>query len=106
MARADKASRFAADSARHGGASGAVLKVRITFWNAKYVRSDDVSWQSQGFDACRADTTTRSGQPEWCLKDPRQVEVIDVRQIAPGERLPAFEGELLSLPAVPQGRGR
>ena len=100
VARADKASRFAADSARHGGVSGAVLKLRITFWNAKYVRSDDVSWQSQGFDACRADTTTRSGQPEWCLKNPRQVEVIDVRQIAAGDRLPAFEGEVLSLPTV------
>ena len=105
VARADKASRFAADSARHGGVSGAVLKLRITFWNAKYVRSDDVSWQSQGFDACRADTTTRSGQPEWCLKDPRQVEVIDVRQIAPGERLPAFEVEMLSLAAVRNAAG-
>ena len=105
VARADKASAFASDSGRHGGASGAVLKLRITFWNAKYVRSDDVAWQSQGFDACRADRTSRSGKPEWCLKDPRQVEVIDVRQIAAGDRLPAFEGEVLSLPAVRNAAG-
>ena len=65
VARADKASAFAPTAAARRRERR--RPARITFWNAKYVRSDDVSWQSQGFDACRADRTSRSGKPEWCL---------------------------------------
>ena len=100
VAHADKASRFAANCPRHGGDAGAVVKVRITFTKPKYVKYNDSSWHSQGYDACRADTTSRSGLPEWCLKDSRQVEVLEIRNIACGEDMPAFEDEALSLSAV------
>ena len=70
VARADKASRFGANCSRHGGESGAVVKVRINFTRAKYVPYDDRSWISEGYDACRSERTSRSGHPEWCLKSP------------------------------------
>ena len=102
VARADKASKFGANCSRHGGESGAVVKVRISFTRAKYVRYDDHSWISEGYDACRAERTSRSDHPEWCLKSPSQVKVLDVRPIACGAGLPAFEGEAMSLGAVRQ----
>ena len=102
VARADKASKFAANCPRHGGPSGAVIKVRITFTNAKYTNYNDQSWQSEGYDACRAEKTSASPHPEWCLKRAEQVEVLEIRPIACGEELPAFEGEALSLGAVRQ----
>ena len=105
VARADKASKFAANCSRHGGASGAVVKVRITFQNAKYVRSDDKSWRSEGYDACRTDRTSLSDNPEWCLASPSQVEVLEIRQIPCGEQLPAFEAELLALHVVRRKAG-
>eukprot|EP00961_Rhodomonas_salina_P250279 3383451-Rhodomonas_salina.2 len=102
VARADKASKFAANCQRHGGDTGAVVKVRITFTRAKYVSSDDRSWLSEGYDACRAERTSLSPYPEWCLKRPDQVEVLEVRSIACGDNLPAFEGEAMSLAVVRQ----
>ena len=97
-----KASRFGAECSRHGGESGAVVKVRINFTRAKYVHYDDRSWISEGYDACRAERTSRSDHPEWCLKSPSQVKVLEVRPIACGAGLPAFEGETMSLGAVRQ----
>ena len=102
VAHADKASRFAANCPRHGGDAGAVVKVRITFTRAKYVSYNDRSWISEGFDACRAERTSSSPYPEWCLKSARQVEVLEIRSIACGSRLPAFEGENISLAVVRQ----
>ena len=97
---ADKASRFAASCSRHGGEAGAVVQVRITFTNPKYVRFNDNTWQAEGFDACRADRTSASANPEWCLKSPSQVVVQEIRKIQCGDDLPAFEGEAISLGSV------
>jgi hypothetical protein len=102
VARADKASKFAANCPRHAGDAGAVVKVRITFSKAKYVTYDDKTWQSQGYDACRADKTSFSPHPEWCVKNPSQLEVLDIRRVQCGSELPAFEGERLSLFVVRQ----
>ena len=100
VAHADKASRFAANCMRHDGDSGAVLKVRISFQRAKYVSHDDQSWLSQGYDACRAERTSSSSLPEWCLKHASQIEVLEIRRIACGDHLPAFEDEAMSLSVV------
>ena len=100
VAHADKASRFAANCSRHDGDSGAVLKVRISFQRAKYVSHDDNSWLSQGYDACRAERTSSSPLPEWCLKHASQIEVLEIRRIACGDHLPAFEDEAMSLSVV------
>eukprot|EP00966_Prymnesium_polylepis_P278746 6439555-Prymnesium_polylepis.1 len=102
IARADKASKFAANCQRHGGDSGAVVKVRITFTRPKYVEFNDNSWLSEGYDACRAERTSGSPHPEWCLKSTDQVEVLEVRPIPCGDELPAFEGEAMSLGTVRQ----
>jgi len=100
VARADKASRFAATCSRHGGDAGAVVEVRITFARAKYVRYNDSTWQAEGFDACRAERTSASEHPEWCLKSPSQVVVKEIRKVHCGVDRPAFEGEALSLGGV------
>jgi len=100
VAHADKASRFAANCPRHGGDAGAVVEVRITYTRAKYCKNNNGSWQDEGYDACRADQTTNSSHPEWCLKHSSQVQVVDIRKIECGVQLPAFEGEALSLGAV------
>ena len=68
---ADKASRFAASCSRHGGEAGAVVQVRITFTNPKYVRFNDNTWQAEGFDACRADRTSASANPEVVSQEPK-----------------------------------
>ena len=31
---------------------------------------DDLGWQAEGYDACRADHTSRSNHMEWCIADP------------------------------------
>ena len=104
VAHHDKAFRFAANCPRHGGDAGVVVKVRITFSNAKYVRGDDQNWQSQGYDACRAEYTSASTRMEWCLKRPGQVEFLAIQPIECGAALPGFElpefEEALSLDAV------
>ena len=81
VAEEDKARRFAQDKSRHGGDEGALLKVKITFYNPKYVNSNDNTWQSQGYDACRAARTTASSNPEWCVKDASQVELLSIERV-------------------------
>jgi hypothetical protein len=73
VARADKASKFASNCSRHGGDAGAVVEVRIAFNRAKFVAYDDHTWIAEGYDACRAERTSRSPHPEWCVKSPHQV---------------------------------
>jgi len=97
----DKAFKFAANCPRHQGDSGAMVKVRITFTKAKYVRSDNLCWQAEGYDACRTEYTSRSTHPEWCLKYASQVEVLEVMSVPCGGDLPNFDyEEHLSLPMV------
>ena len=82
VAEYDKARRFAQDKSWHGGAGGcALLEVKITFRNPKYVKSDDDTWQRQGFDACRADRTSMSRNMEWCVKNKSQVTVMGVERV-------------------------
>ena len=82
VAREDKARRFAQNKSRHGGEEGALIKVKITFSNPKYVESNDTSWQSQGYDACRASSTSASTNMEWCVKDASQVEVLNIERVS------------------------
>ena len=79
VAPEDKARRFAL--ANRGG--GALVEVRINVANPKYVRTDDKTWQAQGYDACCAHETRMSANLEWCVLDPTQVQVIGVTRVVP-----------------------
>jgi hypothetical protein len=81
VARKDKATKFSLDRNRHLGETGGLLGVLVTYTNAKYVKSNDTSWISEGYDACRADETDFSTNMEWCIKDASQVEIISVQEI-------------------------
>lgn len=104
VAHHDKAFRFAANCPRHGGDAGAVVKVRITFTNAKYVRGDDTTWRTEGHDACRTEYTSSSTIMEWCLASVSQVEFLAIHAVECGTSLPSFElpgfEESLSLEGV------
>ena len=82
VAQEHKARRFAANGARHGGSRGGLVTVIISFSRAKYVSTDDLGWQAEGFDACRTDSTSASGNMEWCVKSSAQVRVLSVQPVA------------------------
>ena len=60
VARYEKAHKFALAFDRHGGKTGGMLEVIISFRNPKYASYEDDDWQDQGHDACRADETAAS----------------------------------------------
>jgi hypothetical protein len=78
VAREDKARRFAEEAERHGSSAGGLVEVIVSFRNPKYVSSDDTGWRYEGYDACRAETTSRSPNMEWCIKDASQVKVVRI----------------------------
>ena len=43
--------------------------------------SNDYGWQSEGYDACRAERTTASTNMEWCIRDARQIEVTGIEKV-------------------------
>ena len=53
----------------------------MTFYNAKYVDSNDTGWREEGHDACRAESTSASTNMEWCIRDRSQVEVIRISKV-------------------------
>ena len=59
VGREGKALRFARDGSRHGGNAGGLIKVKVRVYNPKLTETDDRAWRYEGFDACRADYTTR-----------------------------------------------
>ena len=82
VAREDKATRFAKQRAQETGAAyGGLVELLVAVRNAKYVISNDYHWQSEGYDACRAERTSASTNMEWCIRDPQQVEVVRVRPV-------------------------
>ena len=70
VGRPDKALRFARNKAWHGGDEGALLEVLVSIARPKFVSEDDLGWQAEGYDACRADHTSRSNHMEWCIAAP------------------------------------
>ena len=64
---------------KRGAQYGGLVELRVTVRNPKYVLSNDYHWQSEGYDACRAERTSASTNMEWCIRDPTQIEVIRVR---------------------------
>ena len=92
VAQREKALRFAQDTARHGGRLGGLVEVLVSFHKAKYVRSNDTTWRQEGFDACRADETTRSTNMEWCIANRSQVQVMQISPVeVPGGAIAAAE---------------
>jgi len=82
VARQDKATRFAKDRARQAGESvGGLVELLVTVCNPKYVISNDYHWQTEGYDACRAERTSLSTNMEWCILSPRQIRVIRVTAV-------------------------
>ena len=89
----DKAKTFAENFERHGSNVGGLVQCRIHYDNPKFTQSDDTSWQAEGYDACRSDSTSRSSRPEWCVTDPSQIEVISIEQVVSGSNTVAETDE-------------
>lgn len=82
VAREDKARRFAHQGAvETGDEYGGLVHLVVTVANPKYVLSNDYHWQSEGYDACRAERTTASTNMEWCIRDAHQIEVTGVEKV-------------------------
>ena len=90
VGRADKATRFAMDTRRHGSDVGGLIECACTIRSPKFVetnsRWNDDAWRAEGHDACRGDCTTFSGgggspNMEWCIADPQQVRVTRVFRV-------------------------
>ncbi|CAH0369106.1 unnamed protein product [Pelagomonas calceolata] len=47
----------------------------------KHVDRDDKSWAREGYEACRAQRTRVSHQPEYCVADPKKVRVASVEEV-------------------------
>uniref|UniRef100_A0A7S0A4G8 PARP catalytic domain-containing protein n=1 Tax=Pyrodinium bahamense TaxID=73915 RepID=A0A7S0A4G8_9DINO len=80
FANQDKAIRFAKDTSRHGG-EPALVEVRVCTRTMKKVVGDDSSWQRQGYDACYPSHTSKSRNPEWCLKSCEHIVVKGIRKV-------------------------
>ena len=82
----EKALKFARSANWHGSCDGALIEVtvRIDPTKVKHARHDDHTWQEQGYDACRARRTSKSSQPEWCLRNPKKIKVVRVEPVAAG----------------------
>ena len=86
VARREKAERFAREAQpqtgrpRHDQAVGALVEVLVTVRNPKFVEVNPhynyTEWRAAGHDSCRAECTTGSTNPEWCIGDRSQVQVI------------------------------
>jgi hypothetical protein len=82
VAREDKATKFAQLRATQtSNGFGGLVELLVTIQNPKYVISNDYVWQSQGYDACRAERTSASTNIEWCITDPRQIKVLNIKPI-------------------------
>ena len=79
----EKAERYARNENWHGSSRGAVLEVtvRLPPNKVKHVDRDDKSWAREGYEACRAQRTRVSHQPEYCVADPKKVRVASVEEV-------------------------
>jgi hypothetical protein len=82
VAREDKATRFAHQRAEETGQGGGLVELLVTVRNPKMVMYNDYTWQSEGYDACRAEKTSASTNMEWCILEPSQVRVLNVTRVA------------------------
>jgi uncharacterized membrane protein YgcG len=82
----EKALKFARSANWHGSCDGALIEVtvRIDPTKVKHAKHDDDTWQEAGYDACRARRTSKSSQPEWCLRNPKKIKVVRVEPVAAG----------------------
>ena len=78
VARQDKARRFAQQRALETGQLGGLVELLVTIYNPKYVLYNDVSWQTEHYDACRAEKTSASTNMEWCILRPSQIQVVSI----------------------------
>mmetsp|Transcript_55878 Transcript_55878/g.92448 ORF Transcript_55878/g.92448 Transcript_55878/m.92448 type:complete len:189 (+) Transcript_55878:76-642(+) len=85
VARYDKAHKFALAIDRHGGDSGGMVEVIISFRDPKYVPFEDDRWLDEGYDACRADQTAASTNMEWCVASADQVQVLRIWEVDPDD---------------------
>lgn len=69
-----KAERFAHD---FGQGAPALVRCRLTVQKPCYVDGDDAGWRQRGHDGCRASSTSRSANPEWCVVS-SCIEVLEV----------------------------
>ena len=57
------------------------MELLVTVKNPKFVSGNDKGWQAEGYDACRAESTSASTHMEWCIKDPKQIKVLRVTPV-------------------------
>ena len=81
VGRKDKALNFARSKSRHGGAEGGLVTAIISFEYPKFTSGDCDDWTYEGYDACRAERTSRSDKMEWCVREPGQVQVHAIEQV-------------------------
>lgn len=70
-----KAERFAHD---YGGSMPALLRCSIYVDNPICTQGDCRDWQALGYDSCRAEWTSKSSNPEWCIASSENIKIIEV----------------------------
>ena len=100
LAHHAKARHFAEDAARHGGTVGGLVEVLVQINKPKFVPSDNQTWRSEGFDACRAARTSLSPHMEWCIASPSHVRVLRIKKVELPAAAAAASGSESAEPAT------
>jgi hypothetical protein len=100
LAHHAKARHFAEDAARHGGTVGGLVEVLVQINKPKFVPSDNQTWRSEGFDACRAARTSLSPHMEWCIASPSHVRVLRIKTVERPAAAAAASGSESAEPAT------
>ena len=82
VAKKDKATRFAENTARHGGDDGVLIKCEVTVDNPKFLRGGGCKTSDHaGHDAVRTNNTASSHNPEWAIRGAKKVKPVEMTRI-------------------------
>lgn len=83
VAKEDKATRFAENTARHGGTDGVLIKCEVTVDNPKFIRGGGCSTSDhKSHDAVRTNNTASSRNPEWVVRGAQKVKAVEMKRVA------------------------
>jgi hypothetical protein len=83
-----KAERFAKNSQRHGGTDGVLIKSEVTVSNPKYLKGGNAGAGAYaGHDAIRTGHTTMSPNPEWVIRNAKNVKPVWMEKVS-GSKTP------------------
>jgi len=87
-ANVEKAKRFAHDATfRAGERAGfdkpVLIRCEVQLEESKFFKSkvQNQEWAKEGYHACRAERTTKSQSPEWCIALRQSIRVVDVEDL-------------------------